>query len=913
MLGKAWPTLKFVACVALAIVVLSLGAQAQRRGELQRGGLADPFAETLQQLRAASQTPVYLRVAGGQLRSAQFSIRVASASGDPVEDALAFLERYARALRLPSPRETLSAQRIARTRDGVSVFFEQRFDGVPVYGGVLAVHTSGRGVTGINGTYLSEAPALLMPSVIARRATALASANAGEGATVAGEPRLTYFEHSFFAGMAAPAGRSGPQLAWRVSVSGGGRGGGAWYLIDAMTGAVLHVAPAVLDAMDYDLASAQGGNEVLCGVNLPPGNVTAAPAVVWFNEVGEVTTASPPADAEGFASNEGVRGMFDLLSSLGWDSWNDTGGHVPAFIDLAFYNSAKGPRTFGARFDPFCGNIATVNVWGASDVLAHEFGHGVIEFGGVSFIRGNNAAGGALQSYSLHEHYADVFGTLVDSNDWIMGDTTPFVIRNMETPPAVVSLMFDPTPTNPSPPVVAMPDRMSRFAAAANTGFIQESPHFNANIMNKAAFLIAAGGQFNGLTMQGIGRARMGRIYFRVLTTRLTPTAIFQDVADQTIEVASHAEFGLTRAEQCSVRRAFSAIGLSGDRDCDNTPDIADEDQDGDGVANASDNCATLLNPGQGDIDGDGFGDACDTDADNDGVFNLSDNCDLVVNPNQADTDTDGFGDACDDSDNDRVLDGADNCLSVANPAQEDTDRDRIGDACDADDDNDVVPDTADNCRVVANIDQIDREGDGIGDACDVCPDAVNTGSDLDEDGIDDACDPDDDGDGVPDGNDNCPTTPNPSQIDLNRNGIGQACDPDELGGPIESPRARWETILREQRERWLSVIDLPCTTIPPRPGFGAGDELVELNFRGTGVVSAAIVNSAGYRIASSSPSRSGVIRFPMDRDLCPLPGVRGPLAEFGRERYRLELTAGPQRRELRVSVTSRITSRPRR
>jgi hypothetical protein len=34
------------------------------------------------------------------------------------------------------------------------------------------------------------------------------------------------------------------------------------------------------------------------------------------------------------------------------------------------------------------------------------------------------------------------------------------------------------------------------------------------------------------------------------------------------------------------------------------------------------------------------------------------------------------------------------------------------------------------------------------------------------------------DGDGIPDGTDNCPTVPNPSQQDSNNNGIGDACDP---------------------------------------------------------------------------------------------------------------------------------------
>lgn len=108
-------------------------------------------------------------------------------------------------------------------------------------------------------------------------------------------------------------------------------------------------------------------------------------------------------------------------------------------------------------------------------------------------------------------------------------------------------------------------------------------------------------------------------------------------------------------------------------------------DADGDGAANASDNCPFAANPGQADADGDGTGDACDNcaaepnldqhDADRDGVGNVCDNCPVHPNPLQADTDSDGVGDACTlDSDGDGVGDGSD-CApflaSVFAPPQE--------------------------------------------------------------------------------------------------------------------------------------------------------------------------------------------------------------------------------------------------
>jgi hypothetical protein len=87
-----------------------------------------------------------------------------------------------------------------------------------------------------------------------------------------------------------------------------------------------------------------------------------------------------------------------------------------------------------------------------------------------------------------------------------------------------------------------------------------------------------------------------------------------------------------------------------------------------------------------------------------------------------------------------------------------DTDGDGLANPCDPDDDNDGVLDGDDNCRLDANPGQRDTDGDSLGDRCD----------------------PDNDGDGVPDGPDNCPLTPNANQRDSDNDGIGDRCDSDD-------------------------------------------------------------------------------------------------------------------------------------
>ncbi|KAB2964257.1 MAG: hypothetical protein F9K16_04695 [Thermoanaerobaculia bacterium] len=254
-------------------------------------------------------------------------------------------------------------------------------------------------------------------------------------------------------------------------------------------------------------------------------------------------------------------------------------------------------------------------------------------------------------------------------------------------------------------------------------------------------------------------------------------------------------------------------------------------DADGDGIADALDNCPMVANPDQTDTDLDGEGDACDADDDADGLLDAADNCVFTANPDQSDVDGDGAGDACDaDRDGDGVCEGGilqagctailDNCPAVPNPDQFDLDGDGSGDACDADVDGDGVCDTSqpaadctggpDNCPVTVNPEQADFDLDQIGDVCDAdldgdgscegpepiagvcssaddnCPGLANPDQeDSDADLEGDACDADDDNDGVLDGADNCALVANPGQVDADADGTGDACDADLDGDGV--------------------------------------------------------------------------------------------------------------------------------
>ena len=223
----------------------------------------------------------------------------------------------------------------------------------------------------------------------------------------------------------------------------------------------------------------------------------------------------------------------------------------------------------------------------------------------------------------------------------------------------------------------------------------------------------------------------------------------------------------------------------SSDYDLDGIGDNADADDDNDGLADNDD-------PMPFDTDNDGLNNDIDTDDDSDGIPDDEDSSpldtdnDTLTNDIDTDDDNDGYSDDIDEM----PLDFLEHL---------DTDGDGIGNNADTDDDGDGLGDDYDAFPLDAS-DQVDTDADGIGDNADNCPNVSNADQlNSDDDSLGNACDTDDDNDGVADTSDAFPLDPEET-LDTDSDGIGNNADTDDDGDGVSDtldvfPLDRSETV----------------------------------------------------------------------------------------------------------------------
>ncbi len=179
------------------------------------------------------------------------------------------------------------------------------------------------------------------------------------------------------------------------------------------------------------------------------------------------------------------------------------------------------------------------------DIAGHEMSHGVIEHT-ANLIYEN-------QSGALNESFADVFGAMVDRDDWLIGEdctiAAPGHLRNMQ---------------NPLDGLSSQPTKMSDYRNLPNTPQGDNGGvHVNSGIPNRAAYLVAEGLSIEGLGAS-IGREKLEKIWYKALRDYLITSSQFIDARRATIQAAKDI-YGETAAEVSAVTMAWDIVEITED------------------------------------------------------------------------------------------------------------------------------------------------------------------------------------------------------------------------------------------------------------------------------------------------------------------------------------------------------------
>ncbi|PEF22710.1 M4 family metallopeptidase [Bacillus pseudomycoides] len=181
---------------------------------------------------------------------------------------------------------------------------------------------------------------------------------------------------------------------------------------------------------------------------------------------------------------------------------------------------------------------------GGLDVIGHELTHAVTE-NSSNLIYQN-------ESGALNEAISDVFGTLVEyydnrNPDWEIGED---IYTPGKSGDALRS-MSDPAKYDD-------PDHYSkRYTGSSDNGGV----HTNSGIINKAAYLLANGGTHYGVTVNGIGKDKVGAIYYRANTQYFTESTTFSQARAGLVQATADL-YGANSAEVTAVKQSYDAVGV---------------------------------------------------------------------------------------------------------------------------------------------------------------------------------------------------------------------------------------------------------------------------------------------------------------------------------------------------------------
>ncbi|WP_175990183.1 M4 family metallopeptidase [Bacillus sp. Marseille-Q1617] len=485
-------------------------------------------------------------------------------------DALNYLQEKKSTLNMENPKASLKAKKVEKDELGMThVRFSQTKNGIPVEGSEIIVHyNKNNEITSVNGSYhqsAEETDLNLSPQLSSSKAVekAQSAVEAPEKLTYAPTSELVIYP---FEGE--------NHLTYKVNVNFLGEAPGNWFVfIDAETGEVVDQYNAIMHAEDINTQTGSGigvlGEHRLLHISQTkePNDGTMFQMADFSHEGldGIITYDYSNNRLEVFKDKDAAfHSDFDrpavdahynsekvyeyYLNEHGRNSLDDEGMPIQSVVHYGNnYNNAFWNGTYMVYGDG--DGEFMVPLSAGLDVAAHEMAHGVTSNSANLLYR--------FQSGALNEAFSDIFGALIDDENWELGEDIMAPAAKESGRESLRSLS-DPSKYPVNAAYVPYgngdgmyPSHMDEFydlPRELDNGGV----HINSSIINHAAYL----------TAQDIGREKLGKIYYRALTTYLTSLSDFSDARQAIIQSAEDL-YGAGSAEAVAAAGGFDSVGIT--------------------------------------------------------------------------------------------------------------------------------------------------------------------------------------------------------------------------------------------------------------------------------------------------------------------------------------------------------------
>ena len=228
------------------------------------------------------------------------------------------------------------------------------------------------------------------------------------------------------------------------------------------------------------------------------------------------------------------------LNTHGRNSINNQGGNVISLVNITEDDGSGMDNAFWNGAAMFYGNGKTAffPLAKALDVAGHEISHGVVET--TANLEYRNESG------ALNESFADIFGAMIDRDDWKMGEDC---VRPGQFPSGALRDLSNPHNGGTSLSSRGyQPQHMNeKYTGTQDNGGV----HINSGIPNFAYYKYAT----------RITKEKAEKVFYRALTQYMTSTSKFIDLRLNVIKAATDL-YGANSTEVNDAKTSFDEVGI---------------------------------------------------------------------------------------------------------------------------------------------------------------------------------------------------------------------------------------------------------------------------------------------------------------------------------------------------------------